>query len=216
MISHIALLRGINVGANMLKMERLREIFAELGLDGREDLPAERQCAVQRQGHAGGAVGDDREEGRARQTRLPVSVIIRTPAQLKRVVDANPFLKADGADAKTLHVTFLAGAAPKAGLAALGQARERATIAGRAGQRDLPLLPRRLRAHQAQQRRLERLLGVRATTRNWNTVTALHAMAVELERRLALLPRAAGHGAAMPGSSRPSSHSRKAPPAVET
>src|SRR5512146_2301016 len=31
---YIALLRGVNVGGHMVKMERLRALFAELGLDG--------------------------------------------------------------------------------------------------------------------------------------------------------------------------------------
>lgn len=31
MATHIALLRGVNVGGNMLKMDRLRELCTELG-----------------------------------------------------------------------------------------------------------------------------------------------------------------------------------------
>jgi uncharacterized protein (DUF1697 family) len=178
MISHIALLRGINVGANMLKMERLREIFAELGLDGAKTYLQSGNVLFSAKGTPAGlsAMIDRRVSA---ETRLPVSVIIRTPAQLKRVVDANPFLKAGGADAKTLHVTFLGGAAPKAGLAALAKVESGDDRWQGSGSEIYLSCPTGYGRTKLNNGAIEKLLGVRATTRNWTTVTALHAMAAE-------------------------------------
>ena len=40
---------------------------------------------------------------------LDVAVLVRTPAELRRVLDGNPFLRRkQAADVKALHVTFLA------------------------------------------------------------------------------------------------------------
>src|ERR1700719_3251578 len=45
------------------------------------------------------------------QTRLPVTVVLRSAADMERIVADNPFLKQKGIDATKLHVTFL-GKAP--------------------------------------------------------------------------------------------------------
>jgi uncharacterized protein (DUF1697 family) len=178
MISHIALLRGINVGANMLKMERLREILAELGLDGAKTYLQSGNVLFSAKGTPAG-LSAMIEKRVSQETRLPVSVIIRTPAQLERIVVANPFLKAGGADARTLHVTFLGGAAPKAGFAALAKIGAGADRWQAAGSEIYLCCPNGYGRTKLNNTAIEKLLGVRATTRNWNTVTALHAMAVE-------------------------------------
>ena len=48
-------------------------------------------------------------------------MIIRAPAQLQRVIAANPFAQEAAALPKTVHVTFLAGPPSKAGLATIGK-----------------------------------------------------------------------------------------------
>jgi uncharacterized protein (DUF1697 family) len=175
MISHIALLRGVNVGGNMLKMERLRAIFAELGFEGATTYLQSGNVLF----GAGGAPADlaatiERKVSEA--TRLPVSVIVRTPAQLTRVIAANPFLREAGAEPKALHVTFLADAASKAGLAALGKLRSGKDRWNAAGAEIYLCCPSGYGRTKLNNTALERALGLRATTRNWNTVTALHAM----------------------------------------
>jgi uncharacterized protein (DUF1697 family) len=112
------------------------------------------------------------------ETRLPVSVIVRTPAQLQRIVGANPFLRGAGAEAKALHVTFLSGAASKAGLAALAKVEAGADRWHAAGSEIYLCCPNGYGRTRLDNTAIEKRLGVRATTRNWNTVTALHAMAV--------------------------------------
>ena len=60
-------------------------------------------------------------------TRLPVSVIVRTPSQIERLIAANSFVDEAAALPRTVHVTFLAGPASQAGLAAIGKLQAGAT-----------------------------------------------------------------------------------------
>jgi uncharacterized protein (DUF1697 family) len=172
MTTYIALLRGINVGNNMLKMEHLRELFAGLGFSdprtylqsgnvvfGAERAPADIAALIERR--------------LSEATRLPVSVIVRAPAQLRRVIAANPFAEEAAALPKTVHVTFLAGAASKAGLAAIGKLQAGADRWHAAGSEIYLHCPNGYGRTKLNTTALERALGLRATTRNWSTVTAL-------------------------------------------
>jgi uncharacterized protein (DUF1697 family) len=175
MISHIALLRGVNVGGNMLKMERLRATFAELGFEGATTYLQSGNVLFGAKG-APADLAAMIEKKVSEATRLPVSVIIRTPAELKRIIAASPFLKDAGVEPKTLHVTFLAGAASQAGLAALGKLQSGRDRWHAAGAEVYLCCPTGYGRTKLNNTALERALNVRATTRNWNTVTALHAM----------------------------------------
>jgi len=175
MTTHIAFLRGVNVGANTLKMERLRALFAELGFtDARTYVQSGNMLFTA----AGPPVRLEPtiERKLAGETRLPVSVLVRTQAQLKRIIDANPFLKETGVDPKKLHVTFLAGERSKPGLAALGDVRSGADRWQAAGDVIYLHCPGGYGRTKLNNTAIERLLSTRATTRNWNTVKALNDM----------------------------------------
>lgn len=177
MTTHIALLRGVNVGNNMLKMERLRTILADLGLtDVRTYLQSGNALFEAKSAPADLAAKIERKVSEA--TRLPVSVIVRTPAQLQRVIAANPFAREAGTAPKTVHVTFLAGEASKAGIAAIGKLSAGPDRWQAAASEIYLCCPDGYARTKLNNTALERALGVRATTRNWSTVMALHAMAV--------------------------------------
>src|SRR5688572_25363064 len=103
---YVAMLRGVNVGGNPLKMEWLREVCAELGFgDARTYLQSGNVVLSSRLGADG--VARKLKAKIDGQTRLPVPVVIRTAAEMVKIVAANPFLKQKGLDATKLHVTFL-------------------------------------------------------------------------------------------------------------
>jgi uncharacterized protein (DUF1697 family) len=176
MATHIALLRGVNVGGNMLKMERVREIFDGLGFNDASTYVQSGNVLFSSKGSAADLAARI-EKVLTEVARLPVSVIIRTPAQLQRIIAANPFATEAGVAPKALHVTFLAGAAPKAGLAALTKLQSGEDRWHAAGTEIYLCCPNGYGRTKLNNTALERALGVRATTRNWNTVTTLHAMA---------------------------------------
>src|SRR5262245_22426027 len=175
MTTHIALLRGINVGANTLRMEHLRALFAELGFSDARTYVQTGNVLFTAAGPST-SLAARIEEKLAAEARLPVSVIIRTSTQLRRIIDANPFLQEAGVDAKKLHVTFLASRPSKSALAApagVSRGADRWHPAGDAIYLHCPDGYGRTKLNNTV---IERLLSTRATTRNWNTVTALYEM----------------------------------------
>lgn len=178
MITYIALLRGINVGANVLKMEQLRKIFADIGAPEAKTYLQSGNVLFRANGTAAELAAAIEDKVSA-ATRLPVSVIIRTPAQLQRLIADNPFAKEATSAPRTVHVTFLAGGAPKAGLATISKLRAGADRWHAAGGHIYLHCPDGYGRSKLNNTALERALGIRATTRNWSTVMALHAMAAE-------------------------------------
>jgi uncharacterized protein (DUF1697 family) len=169
----IALLRGINVGGNILKMERLREVCSGLGAKNVRTYVQSGNVVFETAGSAKDWEAK-LEKKLASECRLPPSVIVRTAAEMQKVLAGNPYLKEKGMDIKRLAVAFLQHPPEKsavAALAALDIADERYHQAGRefyihcpAGFADSKLYL------------MEKVLKQRATTRNWNTITKLCEM----------------------------------------
>jgi uncharacterized protein (DUF1697 family) len=180
MTTHIALLRGVNVGNNVLRMEHLREMLAGLGFADVRTYLQSGNALFSAKG-APDRLAAIIERAVSEATRLPVSVIIRTPAQLQRIIAANPFLEeASGTPRgshKALHVTFLGGIAGKDRLADLRRIEAGGDYWHAAGAEIYLSCPHGYARSKLNNTALERALGMRATTRNWNTVTALCTMA---------------------------------------
>jgi uncharacterized protein (DUF1697 family) len=111
--THVALLRGLNVGAkNLLPMQDLAEMFVEAGCVGVSTYIQSGNvifCAAR----ALVTELPERIAGRIEERfgyRVPV--ILRTAKQLSDTIRDNSFVK-NGADEKALHVYFLASV-PKA------------------------------------------------------------------------------------------------------
>jgi len=178
MATYIALLRGVNVSGNMIKMDRLRELWSDLGFKNIRtyiqsgnvvfdavDLPPNWSHAI--------------EKKLAGETRLPVHMVLRTAVELKKVITANPFLKRDGIDRSKLHVTFLDGTVSRDALKKISSLRtdpDELRISGGEAYLHCPNGYGRTKLHNAA---LEKLLSAKATTRNWNTVNKLYEMASE-------------------------------------
>ena len=92
--THVALLRGINVGGrHTLRMARLVSLFEDAG------------CARVRTYIQSGNVVFEAPTPRARL--VPAAVMTAIATELERIVGANPFV-APGTDLRLLHVGFLA------------------------------------------------------------------------------------------------------------
>ena len=172
------MLRGINVsGQKLIKMERLRVAFGELGFD-------EVETNIQ----SGNVIFNTAKESAASLSKkieakilcdfgFSVPVIVRTPAEFGEVLKQNPFLKEAGIDESKLHVTFLSAAAPGTAekfLQPLAANSERFCICGR----EIYLhFPDGYGVTKLSNSAIEKKLSVSATTRNWKTVNALFAMA---------------------------------------
>jgi uncharacterized protein (DUF1697 family) len=171
-----ALLRGVNVGGNSLKMDALREVCAGLGAENVRTYVQSGNVVFAASGSA------DRwtkslEQKLLGQCRLPVSVIVRTAKEIEAIAASNPFVKEKGIDAKRLAVTFLQQPpAPDAlaRLRALDIGSERFHRAGREIYLHCPD-----GFGDAKLYLLDKVLAQRTTVRNWNTLTQLCLMCSE-------------------------------------
>jgi len=167
----VALLRGVNLGArNKVPMAQLRTLLEDAGygevrtyiasgnvlLDGpagKKKLASELECLV------------------LNSFGVTTAVILRRPRELAAAVEAHPF-----DDTSETHVAFLAARPAKAAAARLEDVDPGAVLAGT----ELYLrLPRGVHGSRLSNARIESLLGVAATLRNWRTVVALAKLAAE-------------------------------------
>jgi uncharacterized protein (DUF1697 family) len=170
---YVALLRGINVGGHAkVPMATLRELLEAMGCtDVRTHLQSGN--AVFRHERDGpDALAEKLRRALADALGLDVTCMVRTAADLRRVVEGNPFDMA-GVNGSRFTVVFLAGPVPHERLAALDAAAY-APDEFRAGEREVYAhFPDSIRNSKLAAQLTDRGLGVAATSRNWNTVTRL-------------------------------------------
>jgi uncharacterized protein (DUF1697 family) len=170
--SYAALLRGINVsGHNKLPMADLRALLETLG---HEEVVTYIQSgnvvfvsSASETKVAGGIARAIKDE-----FGFDVPVIVRTRAQLQKVVAGNPYLQ-DGADPSKLHVTFLAEKPTAAAVGKLDPDRSPPSEFRVKGREIFMFLPEGMGRTKLTIDYFETRLGTSATARNWNTVNKL-------------------------------------------
>ena len=175
-ITLVALLRGVNVGGkNRIPMTDLKSSLSSLGL--------EKVTTYIQSGNVvfGSPAGDARDIAAGIEQRIAdvfgisVAVLLRTPAELGEIADNNPFVSGV-ADLSKLHVAFLDGTPAADAVARLDPQRSPPDAFSIRG-RDIYLhFPNGAGRSKLTIDYFERLLAVRATARNWNTLTRLLAM----------------------------------------
>ena len=172
---YVALLRAINVGGHVVKMDALRAHFADMGFTKVETFIASGNVIFDTTARSAGAL-EHRIEAHLEETLgYPVATFLRTPAELAAAADHRAFdpalITAEGA----LSVTFLKAPLDAAAIAkvmALRTANDELHAHGREvywwrrtkGGESLVPLPK-----------LERAFGGPSTTRNVTTVRKLAA-----------------------------------------
>jgi uncharacterized protein (DUF1697 family) len=174
----VSMIRGINVGGNrLLKMDRLRALHEELGYRNVRTY-LQSGNAVFEASKPGPNIHGVALELRIRDAcGFKVAVAAKTSAQLTAVLKANPLLGRTSVDPKFLHATFLirhAGHASLDGVDIPLAKGEAAVLLDDVVYLYCPLGYGNSKINNAF---FERKLSVAATTRNWQTVTALEAMA---------------------------------------
>jgi uncharacterized protein (DUF1697 family) len=170
--SWVALLRGINLGArNKISMGDLKALFADLGAEDIETYVQSGNVLFTSAGERDDLVRAIEQEIQSR-LGLAVKVLLRTDAELAKLVADNPFADAEP-DAVKLHVTFLAERPDRSRAGALDEeqfAPDRFHVTRDAVYLHCPNGYGRSKLSNAY---FEKQLGVAATTRNWRTVTRL-------------------------------------------
>ena len=103
-------------------------------------------------------------------------MLLRTPHELARIAAGNPFL-AEGAAPTTLHVVFLERPPKREAVSRLDADRSPPDAFHVAGSEIYVCYPGGSGRSKLTLAYFERVLGVRGTVRNWNTVTKLAELA---------------------------------------
>jgi len=175
-VKQIVLLRGVNVGArNRVAMPALREALKEAGMGEATTYLQSGNVALDSAAKPD-ALARACEELIAERFALQVAVVVRTRAELAKVVQRDPF--GDVADQQKLYqVTFCAR---KPDRAALAKVAERAVEGERLlahGREIYAWFPHGVARSKLAAQLSGHDLGVVATARNWTTVTKLLALA---------------------------------------
>jgi uncharacterized protein (DUF1697 family) len=166
----VGLLRGVNVGGRTLPMAELREVVDSLGFDDVRTYIQSGNVLFSAPRSPKPAV---LEEAIERRFGLAVDVMLRSAAELRRVIERNPF---PDAERSRLHVGFMAKKPPPKDVAALDEdafVPERFAVVGAELYLHLPGGMGRSKLPDYVLRRLK----VPTTLRNWNTVTKLAELA---------------------------------------
>lgn len=180
MPTFVILLRAVNVGSTgKLPMADFRKLLADSNCTKVEtyiqsgNAMVDAKCSV-------ASLTQSVAAALAKYMGAPVPVIVRTHAELERVIAANPFAAEAAADGARVHAVFLSAAPPANKAVALEHViakyparRDRYHLSGNT----LYLhLPAGAADSKFTAQTVDRALGVTATARNWNTVLKLHAM----------------------------------------
>jgi uncharacterized protein (DUF1697 family) len=176
MTTYVALLRGINLGArNKVSMPDLRALFADLGAEDVETY-VQSGNVVFRSAVSPAKLAAAIEKGIRRDLGLDVTVLVRTQRELAKLVAANPF--ADRTKELTkLHVTFLADKPDSTRVRKLDPTLAEPDEFHVIGQEVYLHCPNGYGRSKLSNAYFEKQLDVRATTRNWRTVTKLAELA---------------------------------------
>lgn len=169
---HVALLRGINLGAKRrVAMADLRGWLTDLGYTDVRTL-LQSGNAVFRTSKRMATVRKELEAALAKGAGFQIDCVLRTSAELRAVVDADP-LGADVTDPSRYLVSFLDVPAKWPAVDVAGYEPERVHLAEREAYFWVPNGMQNSKIIAAFPARK----GEVATVRNWNTVTKLLAMA---------------------------------------
>jgi uncharacterized protein (DUF1697 family) len=182
-MEYAALLRGINVGGNkIIKMEALRALCEALGLAGAQTLLQSGNVVFQ-SGEADRAKLARRIEGGIeKKFGFEARVVLRSSADLRRVIRENPFAGGKERNPSLLHVMFLEARAATKSFEALRSGFSGPEEMHIAGEELYLYYPHGAGRSKLTNDFIQRKLQVTGTSRNWNTVGKLLEMAETLRK----------------------------------
>ena len=180
MPTHVALLRGINLGSHKrVAMPALRALVESLGHTEVATYIASGNVVFTASGATTGLAAE-LEQAIVDELGVSCRVVVLTADELAEAVADNPY--SDEPDPKRVHAIFLTGPAGAAARKRLDQARDK--LGQKAGRDEAEIVGRVLYLHTPGgfgRSELAKVLSrpggaAEGTARNWATVTQLHAM----------------------------------------
>lgn len=178
MASYVALLRAVNVGgSSQVRMDDLRALLVEMGYSEVQSILQSGNLIFRAAPSDDEKIEHRLETAIGKRLGLATEVFVRSSGELRRIVEDNPFPTEAQVDPAHLTVAFLKEAPGLKAWLALRSAihgPERVESSGRQG---YIVYPDGIGRSRLTPPLIERSLGTRATSRNWNTVTKLDALA---------------------------------------
>jgi|SRR5215813_6405461 len=179
----VCMLRAVNVGGrNMIKMEALRELCRALKFRGVQTYVQSGNVVFACEELDGAAIEKKVAAALEKKLGFRPEVMVRTVGEMREVVKRNPFAKRKGIEPKKLLVTFLSVEPDAEGLKtarALKPDPEEMSILGREA---FIYYPNGFGKTKFVWTKVERMLKVSGTARNWNSVVKLLEMAEAMEK----------------------------------
>ena len=177
MPTYVVLLRGINLGSKRrVAMADLRELIEGLGYDDVRTHLQSGNVLLRTSGSAA-AVKKKVEAALATHCGFDVDVVVRTKAQLDKVIGANPFT-GKATDSARYLVVFLEKAPPAAWRRSIDAGDYAPDEVAVRGQEIYLWLPTGVQNSKLAREATGKDVGA-ATARNWNVVTKLAELAAE-------------------------------------
>jgi len=170
-------------GRNMIKMEVLREICAALKFRGAQTYVQSGNVVFMCDERDAAVVEKKLAAAIEKKLRFRPDVMVRTTAQMRAVVAQNPFAKRREIEGKRLLVTFLSGKPDPEGLQAVRAMKTEPEELHIDGREAFTHYPNGMARPKVVWTRVEKVLKVSGTARNWNSVMALLEMAEAMEAR---------------------------------
>lgn len=180
MKKYISILRGINVnGKNVIKMDELRKLFELLGF-------TDVRTYIQSGNVLFNSISSNKikmisqiKASINRKFGYDVKGLIKTKDEIEKVINQNPFLKLDNVDIKKLYVTFLERIPEKEFIDSLIPNKNTNDVYKIIGTEIYLYCPGGYGKTIFSNTYIEKKLGLKATTRNWETVNKLLQLASE-------------------------------------
>lgn len=167
----LSLLRGINVGGHKkVKMSDVAQLYGSLGFTDVRTYVQSGNVVFSTQHEDATRVAKQIEKGLKDALGLNVTVFVRTTSELTDVVEQNPFKKNEPI---RVHVTFLSTQPHDVPTDRIEAAKADGELLSVHNREVYLFLPDGQGKTKLSNSFFEKVLNVRATTRNWNTVTAL-------------------------------------------
>jgi uncharacterized protein (DUF1697 family) len=172
-VTHVALLRGINVGGkNKLPMKDLVEMFVEAGCGDVRSYIQSGNVIFSAAPALSARLPNLISAQVAKRFGYKIPVVLRTSEQLGKVIRNNPFLKTGVAE-EELHVLFLADVPASRNVEDLDPDRSTPDAFQVRGQEVYLRLPNGVANTKLTNQYFDAKLATTSTGRNWRTVTKL-------------------------------------------
>lgn len=175
MYKYISLLRGINVGGNnKIKMLALRALYESMGFSNVSSYIQSGNVTFTSASCDKKRMTGTIAENITKKFGVEINVLIKSKAELRNIIEENPYTEIAHKNLSKLHITFLQNQASKSAMLQLNKILLDSDEFFAAKDVIYLYCPNGYGRTKLTNTHLERILGVSATTRNFKTIYTLY------------------------------------------